>query len=230
MEEGYILTPHRWVAAVLFLLDLVGLVGLLAWGEWIAARVHLEVFKVLPQLVLIVGLGGLASLVVDDLARGRERRQQTKDGLRDALSDLVTSYNAIKSVRRRLRAEAVRPNARDPSAIVRGKEYAALLKRLNDVQLNIEAHVRLIDGNRDQYPDAQFLIKDLKRAEKHLGRLIGEWEDNLGSFRGDPPQQSLAKLRLLRIFVGDAKKGFRPSIADPIARVFMSLSRAIAKL
>src|SRR5262249_41546236 len=182
------------------------------WGSWIAQRVEREVFKVLPELVLFVGLGGLGSLVIDEINRERERRQQTRERLRNALSDLVRSYNEIKSLRRRLRAEAIRPNSASPDAVVTRREYAALLQSLNDARLGIEAYVHWIRGNRDLSPDPQLLIQDLGRAEQYLGRLITEWEKNLGVFRGEPPRRPLAKLRTLRRFVGDPHTGFKSDV------------------
>ena len=71
---------------------LIGAFVFIAWGEWIAARVHEEVFKVLAQLVLLAALGGVpASLVIDALNRGRERREQIKERLRNTLSDSMAS-------------------------------------------------------------------------------------------------------------------------------------------
>jgi hypothetical protein len=100
---------------------------------------------------------------------------------------------------------------------------------LNDEQLNIEADRGLIHGNRDLYADSQVLIDELGKAEKYLGKLVTEWEDNLGAFQGSPPQQSLATLPFLRCFVGDASMGFGPSFSDPISRVLVTLSRSIAR-
>jgi hypothetical protein len=219
---------RRWLVFA-FLLDLLAFLGLLAWGKRIAPKLEPEVFKVLAQLVMIVVLGGLGSHVNERVNRRREHRQQTRERLRDALSDLVKSYNKIKSLRRRLRAEAIRPNSASPDAVVTGKEYGALLQGLNDEQLGIEAYVHLIKGNQDLYPDPQLLIKNLGGAERHLGQLITEWEKNLGSFRGVPPHRSLAKLPVLRRFVGNADMGFKPALAEPISRVLVKLSRAIAK-
>lgn len=221
---------RRWmIPAVLLALALLGAFGLIVWGSWISARVEPKVFEVLAQLVLLAGFGGVGSLVVDELNRARESREQTRERLRNALSDLIKSYNKIKSLRRRLRAEAVRPNYEDPHAVVNGREYAALLQLLNDEQLSIEAHLRLVEGNSDVYADSKILIHELGIAEKSLGKLVSEWERNLGSFEGDTPQQSLAELPSLRCFVGDADTGFGPSVADPISNVLKTLSRAIAR-
>jgi hypothetical protein len=168
-------------------------------------------------------------LWVDELNRAREHRHQSIERSRSTLSDIVTSYNQVKSLRRRLRAEAVRPSYKDPDAVVSAREYAALLQRVNDAQLTIEAHVRLINGNRGLYAESNVLVNDLRGAEEYLGKLLTEWEESLGRFQGDPPQESLAKLPVLRCFVGDASIGFSPCFADPISRVLVTLSRTIAK-
>jgi hypothetical protein len=96
-------------------------------------------------------------------------------------------------------------------------------------KLTIEAYVRLIEGNTDLYSDSRVLIDELGRAEKYLGKLITEWEDNLGTFQSTPSQQSLGKLPLLRCFVDDASMGFKPSFSDPISKVLVILSRVIAR-
>jgi hypothetical protein len=228
-QESRLMTRLWLFLALLLALDLLGFVGLVLLRPWIELRVGSEVFKVLAEFFLIVGLGGLGSLVIDELNRGQERRQQTRERLRVTLSELVSCYNDVKSLRRRLRAEAIRPNAASPDALVSGKEYGALMQGLNAAQLSIEKHARLVEGNQDLYPDPELLIQDLGGAEKHLGKLISEWEKNLGAFRGEPLQRSLAELPILRCFIGDADTGFKPDLADPISRVLVKLSRAIAK-
>ena len=220
---------RRWVVpAALFGLALAGASVFIAAGEWIEARVHPEVFKVLAELVLLLGIGGVASFVIDGLNRAREQRGHIKERMRTELSDLVTAYNDVKSIRRRLRAEAIRPDFEDPAAVVYGSEYAALLQRLNDAELEIEAHRRLIDGNRDLYADPQVLFAELGTAERYLGKLISEWEDNLGKFQGSPSQLALAGLPFLRCFVGDPGMGFGSSFSDPMHKVFAILGRPIS--
>jgi hypothetical protein len=222
-------TRRRLFSAILLGLALFGAAAFVRWGDWIACKVHAEVFKVLAQLVLLAGLGGIGSLVVDELNRAGEHREQNRDRLRRTLSDIIKSYNTVKALRRRLRAEAVRPNPNDHGAVVYGEDYATLLRSLNDEQLNIEAHVRLIDGNRGLYPNSEFLMNELQTAEGYLGKLVTEWEDNLGAFTGQPSQRPLAILPRLRCFLGDPEMDFGPGFSGPISNVLVELSKAIAK-
>ena len=220
---------RRWsLPAALIGLALVGAFVFIAGGEWIKSVVkNEEVFKLLAELVLVAGLGGVASLVIDGLNRERERREHLKERMRNELSELITSYNDIKSIRRHLRADAIRPNLKDPAAVVDGSEYAALLGRLNDAELKVEAHYRLIDGNKDLYADSSGLLAELEKVERYLGKLISEWEDSLGTFQGSQSQRALAALPVLRGFVGDTGMGFGSSFSEPMHKVFAILGRAI---
>jgi hypothetical protein len=201
---------------------------LMAFGKQIACYFHEEVFKLLAQLVILFGIGGLGHLILTEINTARERRDANRTLLRTTLDDLIGAYNEVKSVRRRLRAEAVRPNVTDHSAHVLKEPYAALLQTLNDAQLKLEAQLRLIEGNEAQYPESEKLIKLLGGAEAYLGNLISEWEDRLGSLGEAPEQNRLADFELLRPFLGDAEDSFKPGFANPMEKVFAIIGIAIA--
>ena len=191
---------RRWlIIGSLLALAILATAALCVWGDQLAALLNAEVFKLLAQLILLVGFGGVASLVLEELNRAREQRDAMRAQLRQTLADILRSYNEVKRLRRLLRAQAVRPNAKDPNAIVYRDEYGALLKSLNDAQLQLETHARLIEGNPDQYPNSEILIRNVRTAEKYLGNIITEWEENLASFSGTPPQKRLADLPFLQI-------------------------------
>jgi hypothetical protein len=145
---------------------------LITRGREIAASLEPEVFKLLANLVIVVGIGGVASLVLSELNASHERLEAKRKLLRGALSELVSSYNDIKSVRRRLRAEAIRPDSEDANAYVLRDSYGPLLQRLNEAQLRLEAQVRLVEGNEAQYPEAKRLLKLLRDTESYLGELL----------------------------------------------------------
>jgi hypothetical protein len=207
----------------------VGTLALLIFGNEIAAHLHEEVFKLLAQLVILVGIGGLGHLILTEINTSRERREANRTLLRAALSDMVGAYNEVKSVRRLLRAEAVRPNITDQDAHVLKEPYAALLARLNEAQLKLETQLRLIEGNEAQYPEPAKLRKLLGDAQAYLDEIISEWEGSLGRFKEAPEQNKLADLMVLQSFLAEADRSFKPGFAVPMARAFAIIGRAIGK-
>jgi hypothetical protein len=219
-----------WILiTVLLLVTLAATAVLMIGGNEIARSLHPEVFKLLATLVITAGIGGLASLVLNELNISRERREANRTLLRATLGELVSSYNEVKSVRRRLRAQALRPDSEDANAYVLRDPYESLLQRLNEFQLKLEAQVRLLEGNKAQYPEPKRLLKLLGDAESYLGKVTGEWEDRLGHFKEVPEQNKLADFVVLRCFVADAKQSFKPRFASPMEKVFSILAKAIGK-
>src|SRR6202162_863184 len=215
--------------ALLFAVTLIATAILIVFGNEIARHLHPEVFKLLASLVIAAGIGGLASLILNEINGSRERREATRTLLRATLADIVVSYNEVKSVRRLLRAQAVRPTCTDPNAYVLRESYESLLPRLNDAQLKLEAHIRLLEGNEAQYPEPKRLLKLLGDAESYLGEIITEWEKRLGCFADAQEQNKLADFLVLRCFLADAKRSFKPGFAGPVTEVFSILGKAIGK-
>lgn len=204
---------------------------ILVWrGDDLANSLQDDVFKLLVQLILISGIGGILSLSLAEFTRARERRQQLRDQQRKAFSDIVESYHEVKRLRRLLRAKAVRMEPNGAKDIVDRDEYDKLLQRLNELQLRCEFYVRYAVGNQDIYGAAgPEIVVNLGLAEKFLGKLISEWEDKLVTFSGEPPVQYLAELPKLTQFIAEANEGFGPSVADPMAKAFGALAKEIAK-
>jgi hypothetical protein len=220
----------RWILiAALLLFTLVATAVLVTRGYEISGYLHAEVFKLLAQLVIVAGVGGVATLVLNELNASRDRREANRTLLRATLNELVGSYNDIKAVRRRLRAQAIRPDPDNANAYVLRDTYDSLLQCLNESQLKLEAHVRLIDKNRPQYPDAEQLLRSLGDAESYLGNIIKEWEHRLGGFKEPQDQNRLADFDGLRCFVADALQSFKPGFAVPLENVFHILGRALSR-
>ena len=206
-----------WLAATLLLVFC---------GKKIAAHVHEEVFKVLAQLIIVIGIGGLGHLILTEVNISRERREARRTLMLTTLSDIVGAYNEVKSVRRLLRAEAVRPTAKDPDAYVLKEPYVVFLRRINEAQLKLETQVRLIEANETKYPEPKKLLEFLGVAESYLGKIISEWEDTLGRLGEAPEQNKLADFEFLRLFLAKADSSFRPGFANPLTKVFGIIRRA----
>lgn len=205
--------------------------AVLVWkGNELADYIQVDVFKLLAQLLLITGIGGIITLAITEFTRAREKRQQVKDLQRNAFSDLVESYNEVKQIRRQLRAKAVRREPDNTKLIVDRDMYDSLLTRLNDIQLQWEFYIRYAKANKDVYGTAEPTFTDeLDIAQRFIGKVISEWEDELKTFSGEPPAKSLSDLTKLNNFIDKASNGFKPYVASPIGSTLMSLAEVIAK-
>jgi hypothetical protein len=181
-------------------------------------------------LIILAGIEGLGHVILTEINTSRERRDAKRTLLQTALSDIVGVYNEVKSVRRRLRAEAVRPNVMTQNAYVLKESYAALLRTLSEAQLKLETQLRLIEKNETLYPEPKRLRKLLADAEGYLGQLISEWERKLGSLSERPKKNKLADFEFLPCFLAKAKQCFRPAFAEPLGKVFGILGIAIAEI
>ena len=92
----------------------------------------------------------------------------------------------------------------------------------------METQLRLIEGNKEQYPEPENLDKLLGDAEGYLGHLISEWERRLGSLSEAPEQNKLADFEFLSCFLAKAKQSFKPGFAEPLSKVFAIIGVAIA--
>ena len=105
----------RWLLiSLLTLFCLAATVVLWMWGLQIANGVQPEVFKLVAGLFITGGIGGLLTFMLNTINAAREKREAIRTVQRAAHTDIVTSYNEIKGIRRQLRAEAIRPNYSHP--------------------------------------------------------------------------------------------------------------------
>jgi hypothetical protein len=205
----------------------VGAIVLIIWGKALAAPLHEEVFKLLAQLVLVAGIGGAASLLFREVARARQKRDEEREILRKTLSDLLEAYNECKSVRRLLRARAIR-NDHAQEVVIRDS-YDSLLARLNDAQLRLEFYKKYLVWNPDLFECGGDLSKQLGKAEHYLGDVITEWEDRLRLLSDDSSKNPLDGFQQLKNMIDSATTGFGPEVADPIETTIKGIANAIAK-
>ena len=229
--EGVAYMRNNWfyIAFLLLVTTVILILILIVWGNQIASHLHPDVFKLLAALVISTGIGGIGSLVFNNINATRERREVLRIVRRETLAEIVLSYNEVKSIRRLLRAEAIMPAYSDPDAYVLQGPYSSLLQRINSAQLKLESHCRLIEGNKSQYPDSKDLIQQLSKAESYVGRLITEWEEKLGYFALEPQDNNLTDFPILRCFVSKAKRSFKPDFSKPVSKVLSVLGKSIGE-
>ncbi|MGK7949516.1 MAG: hypothetical protein AB4368_12125 [Xenococcaceae cyanobacterium] len=225
--------PINWIIILLLLLSTVAATLVLIFrGNEIARCLHPEVFKLLANLVITLGIGGLGALFLNGINASREHREVNRVLLRTNLDNLVDLYNEIKSVRRRLRVQAIRPSYTDPKAYVLREPYNSLLEELNESQLSLETHKRLVERNMALSAKLKQLLKDkLYKAESYLNKIIGEWEDTVNQFNDKLAENRLnnSQFKNLKFFVKDKHAKFIPNFVEPMTEVFSILTEEILK-
>ncbi|WP_170855767.1 SMI1/KNR4 family protein [Variovorax sp. CF079] len=208
---------------------MAAVVVLVTWGKDISLGLNVEVFKVIAGILGTGLLGAFAAIALRELSAAKERREAERGLRRQMLTDVVEVYNLVKAIRRTLRAEAIRPAHTDPAAHVIKSRYVDLLPRLSEAQLRLESQMRLIEGNRSTYLEPAKLLKLLGDAEKYLGALVSEWEENSGLLLDAPALNPLEHFLVLRCFVAGAPRSFKAGFARPIATALGRLGASISK-
>ena len=208
---------------------MVSVFVLVTRGQDIPFGLNPEVFNVVAGLFGTSLLGAFATIAFGELSSAKERREAARAVRRQTLADVVDVYNSVKGIRRKMRAEAIRPAYTDPAAHVMRSRYLDLLLGLSEAQLRLESQVRLVEGNKSTYPEPAELLKLLGDAEKYLEALVSEWEERSGLLVDAPGVNPLAHFVALRCFVGKAPQSFKPGFAKPIAEVLGRLGASISK-
>ena len=227
------------VAAVL--LALVGVMHFLVVGGSWAEGLDKEIYKLTYQFLLFIVIGGALSLLYQRFTalrearegkreREREAREQRRLRLQTIHRDLLSVFNRVKKARRLLRALAVTSlDDPTPSAeVVNADEYAKQMLAIIEAQLILETYVKESKADR-LFESIPGLGDALKRAEKYLGSLIGEFEEHLREFQGIPKTRPLAKLDELRDFIAhkEASKNFKPEFTRPFREALDALENAL---
>jgi hypothetical protein len=137
---------------------------------------HIEVFKLFAQLVIVGGIGGAASLLYQEIAEARQKQDQETRILRETLSTLIQIYNECKCARRNLRATAIRRRDDGAKIIVRDP-YSLFLTGLNDVQLKIGFYKRYVALNPPSLHRSQRNLSptgDCGEISEQYYRRVGE--------------------------------------------------------
>jgi hypothetical protein len=169
------------------------------------------------QLVVIIGLGGVVSLVLRDAEAARERRRLLDERRYAIFEQLVTVYNRLKFVRRNLRMVGLRGN---PDSL-RAEQVEALrtgMQTLTEAQLTLEEVLRGLDA-RPVFGKADEIHDRLTALAGYVGRLVDEWEHQGQHFWVGQQTKEVGELPRLQKFLGPAKDDFRPHAAEPLGWV-----------
>ncbi len=169
------------------------------------------------QLVVIIGLGGVVSLVLRDAEVSRDRRRQRDERRFAIFEQLVLAYHRLKFVRRNLRMVGIRSQP----DVLRPEQVEALrtgMQTITEVQLTLEEIVRGLDA-RSVFEDAEKIHDLVNDLAAYVGGLVDEWERHGKCFWVDHQTRKVAELPTLQLFLGPARYDFRPNAADPLGRV-----------
>jgi hypothetical protein len=108
-------------------------------------------------------------LVDEQRARDQERRK--------VFSEIVRSYNQVKSARRNLKAWGSLTTRSEPALQAEeAKELRMIMAKLSDAQLQLEAIVREIDESHLFKPESP-IKENLRKVEHHINRsMLDRWE------------------------------------------------------
>ena len=98
-------------------------------------------------------------------------------------------------------------------------QFLAEMRSLVRNQLALESIKRELDVRVKAFPEEEFLQTRVNTVEKHLGRLITQWENNGPTIVQGADFKVARDLTLLQDFLGDKTISFDPAVAEPMAQV-----------
>jgi hypothetical protein len=220
----------------------LALAALLVLRHDAAARVlGVEAYKILLQFVLVAVLGGAVSIVYQAFNRDADQRAQRirreedlilarREARQRYLRDLVEQYNAVKRVRRLLRAQAlVRRPGTETEPKLRAGRYDELLQVVLDAQLSLEAYSLAVRADSELFPEREELAVAIGRVETYLRELVTEYEETMPTVDGEHALVDLSALPLVAAFIGPYEKAvdFRERFVAPMQQVLSNVQRLL---
>ena len=209
---------------------LVGIGAFLVYGRCIRNALAPEVFNLSYQFLLIVVIGGAVSLFYKEFSSERDRIQERHILLRQMHSELLSSYNAAKRVRRTLRAcvEGSFDGESIEQPRIAAADYQKQMELLMDAQLAFEVYAKRAKDSELFFAQGEELGTECRKIEKYLNDVISEYEKNFTSFMGTPPGKPLKELPKLAEFIGPFQNAddFKTKFKDAFREVLSALTRA----
>jgi hypothetical protein len=220
----------------------LALAALLVLRHDAAARVlGVEAYKILLQFVLVAVLGGAVSIVYQAFNRDADQRAQRirreedlilarREARQRYLRDLVEQYNAVKRVRRLLRAQAlVRRPGTETAPQLRAGRYDELLQVVLDAQLSLEAHSLAVRADNELFPEREELAVAIGRVETYLRELVTEYEETMPAVEDKQALVDLSALPLVAAFIGPYEEAadFRERFVAPMQQVLSTVQRLL---
>jgi hypothetical protein len=218
------MTKSRTIVIILTALAIIAVVVLTRWAGPLKSALGDEPYKIFLQFSLVTVGGGLVSTVLSELRREMESREARRQALRSFHATTVCAYNRAKKLRRLMNPLVL--HEVNGMQYVRKHEYVALMRELEEVQLEFEGMRRQVSVARDLFataPEVEAFFDDL---EKFLREVLKEFERT--SFQETETESSLSSFPRLQTLIddrndGDRKDGFVSKFSGGYDRVEATL-------
>jgi len=226
------MTKSRAIIIFLTTSAIAAVVVLIHWPAQLKQALGEEPYKIFLQFSVVTIIGSLVSAAFSELKREAESREaelrraaesreatrlreaESREARRQSLrffhSTTVSAYNRAKKLRR-LMKPVVLYEVND-TKYIRKNEYVALMKELEDVQLEFEGMRRHVSVGGDLFATARNVEAFFDKLEKYLRKVLKEFER--APFSETEAEFKLADFPRLRGFIDesdyidDVKDGF----------------------
>jgi len=176
------------IAKLVIALGLIGVILFFAFSKFLSFHLHIELFKLSFQFLLIVVLGGAVTLVFTNHTKEKEQRikdrekseariSEIKNALHKFHNEFVQSYNSVKYIRRMFRA---RSRISSIETLIDIKTYDLLMQELTKNQLQFEFYIDEAESNPKLFEDKivnEQLQEKIKLMRDYLNDLVTEYEN-----------------------------------------------------
>jgi uncharacterized membrane protein YhdT len=177
-----------------------------------------EVAKLGLQLAGITMIGGMVSLGFRLLEKLRDDDRRLSANRQALVRDIISSYEAVKSARRILRALGLRSATQLAPTPQRAAGYHEQMILLSKAQLAFERVGREGAAFPTAFADPPEVLAAAATIEKYLHELIKEWEDK-GPSLAEPSTPDDLRMDNLQDFIGDGHTRFHSDVAGPLGRL-----------
>ncbi len=190
--------------SVIAILSIMGVVALYSRASvTIRSEMEVELAKLLLQIIVIVFIGGIVKLLIDNASKERQKAdvQRELERMRaNALNEfqkrlhdqLVQIFSDTKKSRRLLRARR--------SAV----DHDRQMELISDVQLDLETLAQEIKVAINIFSNEENLTSNIEAMAKYLNQLIDEYEHKFPKLSNK--SLSMSDLKWLNDFIGRYRK------------------------
>lgn len=227
---------HWWLLGCIAFFGLIVL-GVSVWQAHVTKdkwddSLWLEVAKASIGVVAVGVLGGALSYLWKQVSDRRTEASERHEKLRAELVSLVSLYNDVKAVRRRLRSlgldlkkgpeQGSRSAARVTEEQARGFHDEMLL--LNGLQLGFEAKARQFGQTNLLKEDTKRVVTLIGGVEEHLNSVLSLWEQAGWTVR-EGTSASVVYGGLEKLF--RVRTEFGPNVSDRLHEITEMVNRHI---
>lgn len=171
------------------------------------------------QLAIVVIFGAVTSFAIKHFEGVREEARRLEEARTDAVRRVFSSYEAVKSARRTLRALGLRSCKRFRIARRQAEGYHAQMAALNSVQLAFERVKREARAFPAAFSNPRKVASAAQRVEKYVNKVIAEWEKKGSLVEAGGDFDVILGMPYLQDFIGRDSSNFRASISKSLDEI-----------